>query len=143
MSPYIEAAIIAFSFFLKPYEDTTVWCSWYGKPFHGRITASGEVYDMMAFTAAHRTYPFGTVLLVEEIKEGGCVAVVVNDTGPFVDGRSIDLSLAAFKQLRGARVGLIQVRYKVVGRIGRPYILPSRRPQWGTKSKMQRISSKP
>jgi rare lipoprotein A len=66
--------------------------SWYGVPYHGRQTASGEIYNMYAYTAAHRWYPFGTKL---KVCHRSCVVVRVNDRGPFVNGREIDLSQAA------------------------------------------------
>jgi len=69
--------------------------SWYGHPFDGRKTASGEVFQLTALTAAHRTYPFGTVLRVVNKKDMSSVDVRVNDRGPFVSGRIIDLSQAA------------------------------------------------
>lgn len=75
--------------------------SWYGEPFHGRKTASGEVFDMGAMTAAHKTLPFGTRVLVVNLDNGRRVVVRVNDRGPFVAGRIIDLSKAA-----GALIGL-------------------------------------
>ena len=73
--------------------------SWYGKPFHGRKTASGEVYDMNQMTAAHKTLPFGTRLKVTDLNTGRYVFVTVNDRGPFVKGRIIDLSRAAADEL--------------------------------------------
>ncbi|OHD36778.1 MAG: hypothetical protein A2087_01405 [Spirochaetes bacterium GWD1_61_31] len=75
--------------------------SWYGDPFHGRLTASGEVFDKRAFTAAHKTLPFGTLVVVRNLDNGQTVTVRINDRGPFVAGRIIDLSQAA-----GARLGL-------------------------------------
>jgi rare lipoprotein A len=66
--------------------------SWYGAPYHGRTTASGEIYDMEKMTAAHRTLPFDTWLLVTNLSNGKRVQVRVNDRGPFVDHRVIDLS---------------------------------------------------
>ena len=73
--------------------------SWYGEPYHGRRTASGEVYDMHEMTAAHRTLPFGTVVRVTRRDTGADVKVRVNDRGPFVRGRIIDLSFAAAKRI--------------------------------------------
>jgi len=86
--------------------------SWYGPGFHGKTTANGELYDMYAFTAAHKTLPFGTVVEVVDLDTGRSVVVRINDRGPFVPGRIIDLSYAAAEALgileRGtARVGLI------------------------------------
>ncbi len=86
--------------------------SWYGPKFHGRMTANGELYDMYSFTAAHRTLPFGTVVKVVDLSTGKSVVVRINDRGPFIPGRIIDLSYAAASELgivgRGtAEVGLI------------------------------------
>jgi rare lipoprotein A len=69
--------------------------SWYGEPFHGRQTASGATYDMYAFTAAHRTLPFGTIVRVTRRDTLQSVVVEITDRGPFVAGRVIDLSYAA------------------------------------------------
>ena len=80
-----------------PYE--TGLASWYGVPFHGRLTASGERYDMEAMTAAHKTLPFGARVLVRCVDTGLSVEVRINDRGPFVAGRIIDLSAAAGRAL--------------------------------------------
>lgn len=77
--------------------------SWYGRRFHGRRTASGERFDMNALTAAHRTLPFGTRVLVRNPRNGQEVEVRINDRGPHLRGRIIDLSHAAAKAL-----GLLQ-----------------------------------
>lgn len=69
--------------------------SWYGPKFHGKRTANGEVYDMLAMTAAHKTLPFGTRVEVRNRTNGRSVVVRINDRGPFVRGRVIDLSRAA------------------------------------------------
>jgi rare lipoprotein A len=84
--------------------------SWYGEPFHGRLTANGERYDMHAYTAAHRLYPFGTRLRVTNLENGRSVTVRVNDRGPFVRGRIIDLSLAAATDLGMVPNGTARVR---------------------------------
>ncbi|MBN2134409.1 MAG: septal ring lytic transglycosylase RlpA family protein [Acidobacteria bacterium] len=73
--------------------------SWYGDEFHGRQTANGETYNMYAYTAAHRTLPFNTMLLVVNQDNGKEVKVRVNDRGPFIKGRILDLSYAAAKAL--------------------------------------------
>ncbi len=78
--------------------------SWYGEAFHGRRTASGEVFNMNDLTAAHKTLPFGTRVRVRNLANGQEVAVRINDRGPHVRGRVIDLSRAA-----AAQIGLIQV----------------------------------
>ncbi len=72
-------------------EITTV-ASWYGPGFHGKKTASGEVFDQNKMTAASKTLPFGTRLKVRNLKNGKIVTVVINDRGPFIKGRGIDLS---------------------------------------------------
>lgn len=99
----------------------TAVASWYGPNFHGRLTACGETYDMTELTCAHKTLPMGTVLAVEYGKRR--VIVTVNDRGPYVDGRDIDLSLGAFKHLTGAWKGVIDVRYVVLCRDIRPTML--------------------
>jgi peptidoglycan lytic transglycosylase len=88
--------------------------SWYGEPFHGRFTANGERYDMHAYTAAHRLYPFGTRLRVTNLENGRSVTVRVNDRGPFVRGRIIDLSLAAATDLGMVPNGTARVRLERV-----------------------------
>jgi len=77
--------------------------SWYGEKFHGRRTASGEPFDMNALTAAHKTLPFGTQVRVRHARTGREVVVRINDRGPHVRGRIIDLSRAA-----AAAIGLVQ-----------------------------------
>lgn len=88
--------------------------SWYGQAHHGRRTASGEIYDMHGLTAAHRTLPFGTWLRVENLTNGRSVDVRVNDRGPVVDGRIIDLSYAAAAALGAVGAGLVRVRFRVI-----------------------------
>ena len=88
--------------------------SWYGKQYQGRPTASGEVFNRKAFTAAHRTLPFGTVVEVERLSTGKKVKVRINDRGPFTEGRIIDLSQAAAKRLDMLNDGLARVRIEVV-----------------------------
>lgn len=88
--------------------------SWYGEPHHGRRTASGEIYDMRQLTAAHRTLPFGTRLLVTNLKNGRTVEVRVNDRGPVAADRMIDLSYAAAEELGAVSDGLFPVRVRVL-----------------------------
>lgn len=73
--------------------------SWYGPRFHGRRTASGERFDMHAYTAAHRTLPFGTIVRVRSLRNGRTVDVRINDRGPFLKQRVIDLSRASAEAL--------------------------------------------
>ena len=88
--------------------------SWYGEPHHGRTTASGEAFDMNQLTAAHRTLPLGTRVLVTNLKNGRAVEVRINDRGPNVEGRIIDLSFAAAKELGAVPSGTIPVRIRVI-----------------------------
>ncbi|HOA05568.1 MAG TPA: septal ring lytic transglycosylase RlpA family protein [Candidatus Fermentibacter daniensis] len=89
--------------------------SFYAEAFHGRRTASGEIYDMNSMTCAHRTLPFGTILDVENLENGSTVTVRVNDRGPFVGGRIIDLSRAAADRLGMIGPGTSEVVLRVVG----------------------------
>lgn len=89
--------------------------SWYGPGFHGRRTANGEVYDQEALTAAHRTLPFGTVLRVTNLSNGRKVEVRINDRGPYIVGRELDLSHGAAAALHMDRAGLARVRIEVLG----------------------------
>ncbi len=73
--------------------------SWYGPSFHGNATANGESYDMWALTAAHGTLPFGSIVLVQSVDTGKSVTVRINDRGPFIRGRVIDLSYGAAREL--------------------------------------------
>jgi rare lipoprotein A len=89
--------------------------SWYGGEHHGRRTASGEPFDMRALTAAHPTLPFGTRLRVTSLASGRAVEVRVNDRGPFVDGRVLDLSQEAARRLGALGAGIVRVRLRIVG----------------------------
>jgi rare lipoprotein A len=91
-----------------------VRASYYGVPFHGRKTACGEVYNMHALTAAHRTLPMGTCLKVTNLKNGRSVIVRINDRGPYIWGRSLDLSVAAAERLKMKRDGTAKVRIEII-----------------------------
>lgn len=88
--------------------------SWYGVPYHGRKTASGEVYDMYQMTAAHKTLPFGVVVEVRNKINARRVEVRVTDRGPFVKGRIIDLSRAAAEAIALIGPGTAPVKIKVI-----------------------------
>lgn len=90
--------------------------SWYGIQFHQRRTANGERFDMSAFTAAHRTLPFGTAVCVRSLTNGREVLVRVNDRGPFGPGRVIDLSRAAAEAIDMVGLGIKQVAITVIDR---------------------------
>jgi len=95
-------------------ETETGLASWYGNPYHGRRTASGEIYDMEQLTAAHRTLPFQTWVEVTDLENGKKVNVRITDRGPFVNGRIIDLSLAAAREIEMVRPGIARVKLKVI-----------------------------
>ena len=91
--------------------------SWYGVPYHGRRAANGEIYDMYKLTAAHRTLPFESVVRVTNLKNGREIEVRINDRGPFVDDRVIDLSLAAARALDMVASGVVPVRLDLVAAV--------------------------
>ncbi len=88
--------------------------SWYGKSYHGRTTASGEKYDMYAMTAAHKTLPFGTRVRVTNLGNGKSIVVKINDRGPFIRGRIIDLSRKAAERLGFRNAGLAEVKLEIL-----------------------------
>jgi rare lipoprotein A len=95
--------------------EQTGLASWYGRKFHGRKTANGEIYNMYAMTAAHKTLPLGTFVRVHNLGNGKSVDVRVNDRGPFVRGRIIDLSYTAAKRIGVVGPGTARVRVKALG----------------------------
>ncbi len=92
----------------------TGYASWYGKQFHGRKTANGEVYDMDAMTAAHKELPFNTRVRVVNLRTGKSVVVRINDRGPFIEGRIIDLSRRAAGKLGMFFTGTMKVRVEIL-----------------------------
>lgn len=90
-------------------EKGSMTASWYGPKFHGKRTASGEKYDQMGFTAAHRSYKFGTLLKLTNIKNNRTVIVRVNDRGPFRSGRQLDLSKGAATELGMMNRGVVKL----------------------------------
>ena len=88
--------------------------SWYGHPYHGRRTANGEVYNMQEMTAAHRTMAFNTMVKVHNLENGRDVTVRINDRGPFVEGRIIDLSFASAQAMGMPSTAL--VRLEILGK---------------------------
>jgi rare lipoprotein A len=94
-------------------DEETGTASWYGHPYHGRRASSGEIYDMEQLTAAHRTLPFGTVVEVRNLDNDRTVSVRINDRGPFVEGRIVDLSHAAAREIGMLGPGTARVRLRV------------------------------
>jgi len=89
--------------------------SWYGRKFHGRLTSNGERYNMYGRTAAHKTLPFNTYVQVKNLKNGKKTVVRINDRGPFVRGRVIDLTLTAASELDMAADGVVPVQIEALG----------------------------
>ncbi|MBI3607185.1 MAG: septal ring lytic transglycosylase RlpA family protein [Nitrospirae bacterium] len=100
----------------EPGQRFSAVASWYGEPFHGRPTASGERFDMHGFTAAHRSLPFGTRLKVTDETTGRSAIVTVNDRGPFVRGRQMDLSYGAAREIGLVGEGVGRVSAEVLDR---------------------------
>ena len=111
--------------------------SWYGIEEAGRATASGEIMDPERKTAAHRTLPFGSLVRVTDLETGKAVEVIVNDRGPHVDGRVIDLSFAAARELDLVDRGVTPVRIQVLGLEG-PLAARRWRVQMGSFTDVQR-----
>ena len=88
--------------------------SWYGGDFHGRTTASGERFNMYAYTAAHKTLPFGTIVRVTNLRNDRQTVVRINDRGPFARGREIDVSYKAACDLGMLETGLEKVRIEIL-----------------------------
>jgi rare lipoprotein A len=92
--------------------------SWYGVPFHGRTTASGETYDMNGFTIAHKTLPLGTFVKLRNPVNGIEAVAIVNDRGPYIKGRDFDLSWALAKKLKFEKKGLQTLEVQILSQLG-------------------------
>jgi len=88
--------------------------SWYGPPYHNRRGSNGEVYNMHAMTAAHRTFPLGSIVRVTNVKTGHTALVRITDRGPFIPGRVLDLSLAAARKVDVWQPGVAEVRVELM-----------------------------
>ena len=114
-APGLEAPLVAHP--SQPIKPIRVWegvASWYGHKFQGRKTASGERYDMFAQTVAHPTLPFGTLLRLVDKRTGKAQLVRVNDRGPYVEGRELDLSYAVATRLGVTDRGIGRVRIELL-----------------------------
>jgi rare lipoprotein A len=98
----------------RPIETETGLASWYGPPYHNRRGSNGEVYNMHAMTAAHRTLPLGSIVRVTNLQTGHKALVRITDRGPFIPGRILDLSLAAAKKVDVYLAGVSEVRIEVM-----------------------------
>ena len=111
--PYQVAGIWYYPRVDPDYDETGIG-SWYGLPFHGRATANGETYDMNELTAAHKTLPMPTMVRVTNLENGRSMVLRVNDRGPFVNGRIIDVSRRAAQLLGFDREGTARVRVQAI-----------------------------
>jgi rare lipoprotein A len=116
--PHIAPILIALVFigaspdlYAKPIKGVA---SFYGEKFNGRLTASGEIFNNSDMTAAHLSLPFGSLVKVTNVRNGRSVVVRINDRGPYVKGRIIDLSEAAAKKIGIVRSGIARVKLEVV-----------------------------
>jgi len=98
----------------KPIATETGRASWYGPPYHNRRGSNGEVYNMHAMTAAHRTYPLGSIVRVTNVKTGASALVRITDRGPFIPGRVVDLSLAAARKVDVWQPGVAEVKVELM-----------------------------
>jgi rare lipoprotein A len=98
----------------KPLMTETGLASWYGPPYHNRRGSNGEVYNMNAMTAAHRTLPLGSIVRVTNVKTRHSVLVRITDRGPFIPGRIVDLSLAAARKIDVVQPGVAEVKVELV-----------------------------
>lgn len=115
IAPAVEAPLVAFP--TEPVRPLRVWAgtaSWYGPGFHGRKTANGEVFDMHALTAAHLRLPFGALVRLVDQKTGRSQLVRINDRGPYVDGREIDVSYGVACRLGMEERGLARLRLELL-----------------------------
>ena len=96
------------------YDEVGV-ASWYGSDFHGKKTANGQTYNMYGLSAAHKTLPLGTRVRVTRLSNNASVVLVINDRGPFVSGRILDLSYGAAKELDMVHAGVAKVRISAIG----------------------------
>jgi rare lipoprotein A len=104
----------------KPIATETGLASWYGPPYHNRRGSNGEVYNMHAMTAAHRTYPLGSIVRVTNVKTGHSALVRITDRGPFIPGRVVDLSLAAARKLDVWQPGVAEVKVELMQSAAHP-----------------------
>jgi rare lipoprotein A len=107
----LETKLPDFDPSLVDYVDLgTMKASWYGPGFHGRKTANGEKFDQMSYTAAHKSLRFGTLLRITNPKNGKSIVVRINDRGPYIEGRDLDISKAAAHELGLMRKGVARLK---------------------------------
>jgi rare lipoprotein A len=116
---FVTTVVVLLVYGLMEFHDLysmTGIASWYGRRFMGKKTASGEIFDPEKMTAAHRRLPMGTIIKVTNLKNGREIVVRINDRGPYIPGRIIDLSRAAARQMDMIKRGLAPVRMEIIGK---------------------------
>ena len=109
-----DATSISQNVNVKYYNLGMMKASWYGPRFHGRLTANGEIYDQMGYTAAHKNLPFGTLLKLTNLKTNKSVVVRINDRGPYIPGRKIDLSKKVAMELGAFQHGVVKLKVEKI-----------------------------
>ena len=111
----VEEAVVTADRSLVEFVDKgNMKASWYGPGFHGRLTANGEIYDQMSFTAAHKSLKFGTLLKITNPRNNKSVVIRINDRGPYINGRDLDLSKAAALELGMVRRGVAKIKVEEI-----------------------------
>lgn len=111
----VEEAVVTADRSLVEFVDKgNMKASWYGPGFHGRLTANGEIYDQMSFTAAHKSLKFGTLLKITNPRNNKSVIIRINDRGPYINGRDLDLSKAAALELGMVRRGVAKIKVEEI-----------------------------
>jgi len=116
--PIEEATSTSQNVNVRYYDIGMMKASWYGPRFQGRLTANGEIYDQMGYTAAHKSLPFGTLLKLTNPKINKSVVVRINDRGPYIPGRKIDLSKKIAMELGAFKKGIVQLKVEKINIIG-------------------------
>ncbi len=114
LSSVEEAVVTADRSLVEFVNKGNMKASWYGPGFHGRLTANGEVYDQMSFTAAHKSLKFGTLLKITNLRNNKSVVIRINDRGPYVSGRDLDLSKAAALELGMVKRGVAKIKVEEI-----------------------------
>ncbi|MCU7493202.1 MAG: septal ring lytic transglycosylase RlpA family protein [Ignavibacteria bacterium] len=109
-----QTAVKQESSFIQFLDKGRMTASWYGPKFHGKLTANGEIYNQMAFTAAHKSFKFGTLLKLTNPKNSKSVIVRINDRGPYIGGRQLDLSKGAALALGIIRPGVLKLKVEEI-----------------------------
>ena len=114
MLKYLISLTLISNLFIPTAEASQQKASWYGREYHGRRMANGQIYNMYSNTCAHKTLPFGTKLRVTNLRNGKFTTCLVFDRGPFVKGRVVDMSYQGARNLGMVKSGVVPVRIQVI-----------------------------